>query len=80
MTTRRLIASLTVSSAAPTLAATVAVRSFPLEAQGTGASHRVRRRADSDCQRRRSPAARLILGVSTQGNRAAGPGRGGMTL
>ena len=35
MTTRRLIASLTVSSAALALAATVAVRSFPLEAQGT---------------------------------------------
>ena len=35
MTTRRLIASLTVSSAAVALAATVAVRSFPLEAQGT---------------------------------------------
>jgi bla regulator protein blaR1 len=35
MTTRRLIASLTVSTAALALAATVAVRSFPLEAQGT---------------------------------------------
>ena len=35
MTTRRLIASLTASSAALALAATVAVRSFPLEAQGT---------------------------------------------
>lgn len=35
MTTRRLIASLTVSSAALALAAIVAVRSFPLEAQGT---------------------------------------------
>ena len=34
MTTRRLIASLTASAAALTLAATVAVRSFPLEAQG----------------------------------------------
>jgi bla regulator protein blaR1 len=35
MTTHRLTASLTVSSAALALAATVAVRSFPLEAQGT---------------------------------------------
>jgi bla regulator protein BlaR1 len=34
MTTRRLIASLTASAAALALAATVAVRSFPLEAQG----------------------------------------------
>jgi bla regulator protein blaR1 len=34
MTTRRLIASLTVSAAALALAATFAVRSFPLEAQG----------------------------------------------
>jgi TonB family protein len=34
MTTRRLIASLTASTAALALAATVAVRSFPLEAQG----------------------------------------------
>jgi len=34
MTTRRLIASLTASGAALALAATVAVRSFPLEAQG----------------------------------------------
>jgi TonB family protein len=34
MTTRRLIASLTVSAAALTVAATFAVRSFPLEAQG----------------------------------------------
>ena len=34
MTTRRLIASLTASAAALVLAATVAVRSFPLEAQG----------------------------------------------
>jgi TonB family protein len=35
MTTRRLIASLTVSTAALAFAAIVAVRSFPLEAQGT---------------------------------------------
>jgi TonB family protein len=38
MTTRRLIASLTVSAAALALAATVAVRSFPLEAQGRAAA------------------------------------------
>ena len=37
MTTRRLIASLTASTAALALAATVAVRSFPLEAQGQSA-------------------------------------------
>ena len=37
MTTRRLIASLTASTAALALAATVAVRSFPLEAQGQNA-------------------------------------------
>ena len=37
MTTRRLIASLTASGAALALAATVAVRSFPLEAQGQAA-------------------------------------------
>ena len=34
MTTRKLIASLTASAAALALAATFAVRSFPLEAQG----------------------------------------------
>ena len=34
MTTRRLVASLTASAAALALAATFAVRSFPLEAQG----------------------------------------------
>ena len=38
MTTRRLIASLTASGAALALAATVAVRSFPLEAQGQPAA------------------------------------------
>ena len=38
MTTRRLIASLTASTAALALAATVAVRSFPLEAQGQAAA------------------------------------------
>ena len=38
MTTRRLIASLTASGAALALAATVAVRSFPLEAQGQRAA------------------------------------------
>ena len=50
MTTRRLIASLTASGAALALAATVAVRSFPLEAQGQAPARRLNRRGGEPIQ------------------------------
>ena len=62
MTTRRLIASLTASAAALALAATFAVRSFPLEAQGRGPRHAGagpdRRRAASTCCTATCPSIR----------------------
>ena len=78
MTTRRLIASLTAQQRRTRRRGDRRRPLVPARSAGnswlrTGVSGR----ANSDCQRRRSPAARFILGVSTPGNRAAGPGRRG---